>query len=283
MIDLHIHTLFSDGTDDIDSILEKCEKAKLQKVSITDHDCVEAYFHIQKPHSITLIPGVEVKTVFEGVAIEILGYGIDYHKFAKSPCVNKQRSVEIQNRYLQNYIKVGKKLGIVCSDELKITDSRQYAAVIYYDEIIKYKDNFKLLPQLYERRENFYRTTMGNKESPFYINELADSLPIDFVISEIHRCGGLAFLAHLYQYTVSDHISFLKKILDSTEIDGCEAYYTTFTQQQTNTIIDICRAYQKLISGGTDYHGQNKKGIQLGIGYGDLQIPDVTVEWEKTK
>ena len=37
MIDLHIHSNYSDGTDNIPNILKKAEKFKLKHMSITDH------------------------------------------------------------------------------------------------------------------------------------------------------------------------------------------------------------------------------------------------------
>ena len=47
MIDLHIHTNHSDGTDDIITLLKKAEQAKLEIISITDHDEIGAYFELQ--------------------------------------------------------------------------------------------------------------------------------------------------------------------------------------------------------------------------------------------
>lgn len=48
MIDLHIHSLHSDGTENCISILKKCEEKKLDYISITDHNSVGAYFKLEK-------------------------------------------------------------------------------------------------------------------------------------------------------------------------------------------------------------------------------------------
>ena len=47
MIDLHMHTKHSDGTDEVIEILEKAQKANLDIISITDHNTVKAYFELE--------------------------------------------------------------------------------------------------------------------------------------------------------------------------------------------------------------------------------------------
>lgn len=278
MIDLHIHTSYSDGSDNLIKILSKCEERKLEIISITDHDTIEAYkelknLDIKKYYTGIIIPGIEIKTTFNRIPIEVLGYNINLDIFKNSRCVNLDEKIKIQNKQLKNYIRVGKELGIICNESIKIKSSKEFAAVTYYDEIIKYPENFKILPEiLSDKRENFYRITSGNINSPFYIDESSDSLDINFVINEIHNAGGKAFLAHLYQYKINNHESFLEEIIKNTNIDGVEAYYSSFTKEETNCILNICNKHKKLISGGTDYHGISKKGIEIGTGYGNLNI-----------
>lgn len=48
MIDLHIHTNCSDGTDTVEEVLKKAEKLKLKYISITDHDNCNSYKQIEK-------------------------------------------------------------------------------------------------------------------------------------------------------------------------------------------------------------------------------------------
>ena len=46
MIDLHLHTNYSDGTDTVSELLEKAEQQKIEVISITDHDTVRAYINV---------------------------------------------------------------------------------------------------------------------------------------------------------------------------------------------------------------------------------------------
>ena len=85
MIDLHIHTKYSDGTDEVIELLKNAEKVGLEIISITDHNTVKAYekletINVKEYYSGKIIPGIEMNTKVLGIPIEVLGYGIDYKK-----------------------------------------------------------------------------------------------------------------------------------------------------------------------------------------------------------
>ena len=93
MIDLHMHTKYSDGTDSVKKILNNTNKAKLETISITDHNTCNAYqemeeFNISEFYNGNIIVGCEFTTSFDNRLIEVLGYGFDYIKV---------------NEYLNNY------------------------------------------------------------------------------------------------------------------------------------------------------------------------------------
>ena len=80
MVDLHIHTIYSDGDRTIDEILKMCEEKKLEYISITDHNTCKAYYDQSlKNNKIfkgKIIKGVEMNATFQNKKIEILGYNI---------------------------------------------------------------------------------------------------------------------------------------------------------------------------------------------------------------
>ncbi len=85
MIDLHIHSNYSDGTDDISDILKKAEKFGLKYISITDHNNCKAYDElnnssIRNIFSGKIIKGIEMNTKILDIPIEVLGYGVDTDK-----------------------------------------------------------------------------------------------------------------------------------------------------------------------------------------------------------
>lgn len=255
MIDLHIHSNHSDGTDSVLEILKKAHALNLSAISITDHDTLEAYnelenISVSNYYSGQVIPGAEIKTTFRDIPIELLAYNFDINQFKLCKCVNPLRKQQIQNSYLQNFIKIGKSLGIKSKDNIKINDNKHFAAITYYREICKYPENYEIIPNLLnDLPENFYRNTSCNKNSPFYIDETSDNISINSIISDVHKCNGKVFLAHPFEYKLDNLKTFLHDFLADIDIDGIECIYSRFSQQQTLYLISLCRKYKKLISG----------------------------------
>ena len=82
MIDLHMHTIYSDGTNTCTEILKKSESKKLEIISITDHNTCKAYEELTKPEirnsfNGKIIRGIELNTKILGIPIEILGYNVN--------------------------------------------------------------------------------------------------------------------------------------------------------------------------------------------------------------
>jgi len=86
-IDLHIHSNYSDGVLSVFQIIDEAVKNKVQIISITDHDSIKGYskklFDYAKGKNITLIPGVEISTKYQGFGVHILGYNIDLNNEKK--------------------------------------------------------------------------------------------------------------------------------------------------------------------------------------------------------
>ncbi|MDD5166546.1 MAG: PHP domain-containing protein, partial [Candidatus Omnitrophica bacterium] len=79
--DLHLHTLFSDGTYTPQELIEKAKKAGLSCIAVVDHDTVsgiEPALEAAKSENIEVVPGIELTAEYEGSEIHILGYFIDY-------------------------------------------------------------------------------------------------------------------------------------------------------------------------------------------------------------
>lgn len=286
MIDLHMHTKYSDGTENCISVLEKCEEKKLDDISITDHNTVNAYFELEKLNikkyfSGKIIPGVELNTKVLNVPIEILGYGIDYNKLSKFldevyiPA-EKRNLIEAERLY-NKCIKYGIKLDNNC---LERYTPDQFASVFFHNEIIKYEENKKLIStEAWNASKILYRQYMSDPKAPLYV-EMDDLVP-DFETASnlIKQSGGLVFIPHIYEYKHNSK-PILEYILNNYQIDGIECYYTTFTEEQHNEILNICKEHKLFISGGTDFHGTCRPEVSIGTGFGNLEIPtDIISNW----
>lgn len=271
MIDLHTHTNFSDGTDSLEELLQNAEKTKLEILSITDHDTTEGYKEIGKYRNIfsgIIIPGVELKAFYNGIPIEVLGYGVDYTKIK----VNRDNVFDMQIDCLKDFKERARKLGLKFDENVEVskTDSRRkYASFIFADELLKYKENEKILLSIGPMftQTEFYRVHASNKKSIFYYDESKFGISIEQAIELIHNAGGLAFLAHplLYPYD-KDKYEEIEYIMKNYNIDGLEVEYPTFTKEERQKLKEIANKYNKFMSGGTDYHANNKPTIKLGTG-----------------
>ena len=59
---------------------------------------------------------------------------------------------------------------------------------------------------------------------------------------------------------------------------GLEAIYSTYTAAQTKEMKELAKKYNLAISGGSDFHGANKPGLDLKTGYGSLFVPESILE-----
>ena len=79
MIDMHIHTKYSDGDKTVEEILKMCEEKKLEYISITDHNTCKQYEDEALNKNLftgNIIKGVEMNATFKNKKIEVLGYNI---------------------------------------------------------------------------------------------------------------------------------------------------------------------------------------------------------------
>lgn len=271
MIDLHTHTCVSDGTDTPEEILTNAETTKLEILSITDHDTTEGYKNIKelrKLFSGIIIPGVELKAFYDGIPVEILGYGIDPSKIN----VNRDNVFEMQIDCLNEFKERGRKLGLKFDENIEVskTDSRRkYASFTFADELLKHKENESIILSIGPMftQTEFYRIHASNKKSIFYYDESKFGISIEDAIDMVHNAGGLAFLAHplLYPYD-KDKFEAVEDIIKKYDLDGIEVEYPLFSEQDRNKLKELAKKYNKYTSGGTDYHAKNKPNIELGTG-----------------
>ena len=282
MIDLHTHTCVSDGTDTPQEILTNAETTKLEILSITDHDTTEGYKNIKelrKLFSGIIIPGVELKAFYDGIPVEVLGYGVDPSKIK----VNRDNVFDMQIDCLNQYKQLGKKLGLKFDENIAVsrTDSRRmYASFTFADEILKYKENESIILSIGPMftQTEFYRLHESNKKSIFYYDESKFGISIEDAIDMVHNAGGLAFLAHplLYPYD-KDKFEAVEDIITKYDLDGIEVEYPLFSEQDKNKLKKLAKKYNKYTSGGTDYHAKNKPNIELGTGINNNMNLDKTL------
>lgn len=285
MIDLHIHTTTSDGSDEPKDILIKAQQLGLKYISITDHDSIGAYkklkdINIHSCYEGKLIPGCEFSAVHNGKPIEILGYGIDFEVISSTGIVSDDKFYERENAYLKKMMEVCRNLNLKHSNNLSIK-GKYFATQIMHADLRKYPENEKYLHKdIWESLNSFYRTCVNNPDSPFFLDQMKDYLTVPEAAALIKKAGGKSFLAHLYGYYVEDHEDFLDSIVSLNALDGIECYHSLHSNEKTKHLLDYCKRYNLYSSGGSDYHGTLKPNVKLGESIADAKIPyDILEPW----
>ena len=97
--------------------------------------------------------------------------------------------------------------------------------------------------------------------------------PVD-AVKLILSLGGIPILAHPVLYHISDSgLDTLTAELTEAGLTGLEAVYSTYTASDERRMRTLAKKYGLLVSGGSDFHGANKPGLDLGTGYGSLYVP----------
>lgn len=289
MIDLHIHTTSSDGSDEPKDILIMAQKLKLKYISITDHDSVNAYeklkdIKVSDYFNGNIIPGCEFSVVHNGKPIEVLGYGLDLDMINSMGIVSDEKFLERENTYLKKIMEVCRNLNIKYSNDLSIT-GKYFATQMIHADLRKYPENEKhFTKEIWESLNAFYRTCVNNPDSPFFLDQMKSYPTVPEIADTIKKAGGKSFLAHLYGYFADDHREFLDSIISLNALDGIECYHSLHSIDKTKCLLDYCDENNLYKSGGSDYHGKLKPNVKLGESISDGKIPyEILEPWLPNK
>ena len=289
MIDLHIHTLYSDGDKTVEEILKMCEEKHIEYISLTDHDtCKQYQDEILKNNTIfsgKIIKGSELHAMFQNENIEILAYNIKpdiinewCEKYYSDEILKKQQDI-LYRRLLE----ICDKNGLVYDEKRikKPTKVYEYVENPIYEEIIKYPENRTILGEFAESFNIFFRKGLSNPESNYFMNYAEFRPQYKEVIDIIHKAGGKAFLAHPFEYRFQNIIKFIEDLRKEAELDGIECYHpSSVNDNKKEILVEYARRNGLFISGGSDYHGKIKPDIEIGIGRGNLNITkEIIEEW----
>lgn len=244
--DLHIHSNHSDGTETITELIENAKSRGIDILAITDHDTINGFIEYKKLSlDYKLIAGVELSTYRSGKSVHILGYFYNNN---------------IENKELVDYLNVMKEKRNIRIQKI-IKNLKEYFDLdVNYDEVKKESHGVIARPHIarvlmekygYSYEEVFEKFL--NDDSPAYVE--IERLDTKDAIDLLHRNNAIAILAHPI---------YLKenKIEDIIElgIDGIEVYYEN---QDEEYYLKIAKENNLLITGGSDYHGDNNE-TELG-------------------
>lgn len=275
IIDLHTHSFISDGACSPKKLIEVAYKNNVKALALTDHDSIAGVKQIRevsKSYNIEILNGIEFSTLYrDGRILHILGLGIDVKNeiFLKSYYkMKKAREAAVPN--ILNHILINHNLNIDINS-LKEHSVDEYLS--RYD-IHRYIMNNKICNNSQVVWDKYLDPIPYKKDELLEVNE---------VLKIIKEAGGLSFLAHynkeiglggFSKSEIEEHI----KYLISLGLNGVERYYPSFKEEDYEFLDYLIEKYALVASGGTDFHGTNRSGIDVGIGAGNMAIPYVLYE-----
>lgn len=270
-VDLHVHSCASDGTYTPRELVDyACEK-QLSAFALTDHDTVDGLassLSYARDKDVEVIPGIELSTEYNGRDIHIVGLFIRYEE----PEFLKRLQEFCDSRDIRNE-KMAAQLTeagfSLTMDELTEAFPGAVITRAHFARLMLEKGYIQELRQAFEKY-------IGDT-CPYFVPREKVS-PADGV-RLIRAAGGVPILAHPILYHMNERaLTELLVPLKEAGLIGIEALYSTYSAADESLIRRLARKHDLLLSGGSDFHGTNKPGLDLGTGYGGLRVPETILE-----
>lgn len=279
-IDLHIHTNFSDGTDSPKEIVEKAEIIGLETIAITDHETIEGFSSL-KTSNIDIICGVEVSASWQELKVNNQESGIHilfYFVEAKTE-LNKLLKKIRRQKHIRNLEIIDKlkslNIDIDISDIEK--NKNQVLGRPHLAELMMKKGYVETINEAFN---NF----LGNGK-PAYVDLY--QVTVDKLLKVARDSKAVPVLAHPHTLNPTKNMLTNRKWINkelATKIyelkkmglQGIETYYSSYDLPTRKMLAQIAEEANLLQTGGSDYHGDIKPGLNLGTGWENkpLNVPN---------
>lgn len=271
-MDLHIHSEYSaDGEFTVQEIVRISKEQGLDTISITDHNSVKgitAALDYGKELNVTVIPGIEIDCVYQGVNLHLLGYHIDWQG---KDFANLEEYIHTQE--MAAFPKMISKLaaaGILANEE----EILHYAAGKIpcgelIGEVVLNKENARENPLLTPYLAGGARSNMPylNFYRDFFAQGKIAHVPLQYfqlqeMIELVKHHNGIPIIAHPGD-NLKTKMNLLAGIIKEG-VMGIEVFSNYHTPAQTEFLYEQAKTQRLLITRGSDFHGKNKPGITIG-------------------
>lgn len=234
---------------------------------------------LARPMVPEVIPGIEFSTKYtapgtsrtdeeegrnaRGQEVHIVGLDIDY----QNPAFRARLQEFVDSRTARNHkmCRLLQEAGMDVTYEALLAESPD--AVITRAHYARYMLNHGYVKSMAEAFDRY----IGDR-CPCYVPR-EKVTPVQ-AVRLILEAGGIPVLAHPILYRMSDaRLEALTAELKDAGLIGIEAIYSTYKPHEERQIHALAKKYDLRISGGSDFHGTNKPGLDLGTGCGTLFVP----------
>ena len=263
-IDLHTHSVYSDGTDTPGELVRKAKEAGLCAVALTDHDSFAGLGEFRVSggkYGVETVDGIEISTQMGEVEAHVLGYCLDF----QNPLMDAFLASQEESRREKNAKTLLRlrELGFDIT-ESDFSDSKGTITRGSIAGVMHKKGYIGV-------RQEAFDKYLGEGR-PAFIDRVR--IEAGDAVMLILGCGGIPVLAHPYLYAIDDDtLAAEVKRLATLGLRGIEALYPEgHTEGREALCRFLAERYGLLITGGSDYHGDNKT-VALGYAFDGGRIP----------
>ena len=245
MIDLHMHSTASDGTDTPKEIITKCRKLGLRLSAVTDHDTMDSQTEAiatAKELKLKYLTGVEFSVRHTG-ELHILGYGMDTADRELAGMMDDLRGSRVER--VREIIRVVQEHGM----KIDFADVERFAKG---NTLGRPHVALALIEKGYASDLQDAFTRYLNEEGSCYVQrrKLSPQQAIEMIL----KTGGIPVLAHP-KFVRTDDIEALVAELRKMGLGGIEAYYPAHSDADVERYLKIAKRHGLIVTQGSDYHG----------------------------
>lgn len=264
--DLHTHSTYSDGTFTPAQLIENAEAIGLTAIALCDHNNVSGlpdFFKAAENKNVDAVGGVEITTEYNKKELHIVGLFIENRPYPQlnELLENIQLRKETANYQMYKNLKNGG-YNISFKNIQKQKNRGTVNRVQFANELMRCS-YVKSIKEAFD--------TILNEKGEFYVPTKRDDA-ID-IIKLLSSLSIVPVLAHPFLNLQGDELKEFLALAKANGLVAMETNYSKFDKKQMQDAIALAKEFSLLKSGGSDFHGDNKPFIQLGIGKGDLLVP----------
>lgn len=276
MIDLHTHSTASDGSDAPADVVRMAASAGCTAVALTDHDTLDGIdeaWSAAGDSGVEVVPGCELSCEVREGTMHLLVYFVQPGEGPlQDRLVELQRIRDDRNRRMVDRLR---QLGMdVTYEELSTEAGGRGVGRPHAAAVLVRKGYVQSVPEAFDR--------FLAKGKPGYVEK--ERLSPAEAIGLARASGGVAVLAH--PFTVRRTVDSLTPMIEELSglgLGGLECLYSRYSPDERETLRRLAQRNGLVATGGSDHHGTYKPNLSVGVGSGDLSVPDRVLEDLRTR
>lgn len=249
IIDLHLHSYFSDGEFSPSDVINFAHNRNVRMVSLTDHDSIlglDEARKVAKSNKMIFVDGVELEAYIDISTckyVHLLAYNFqDNHKMMTYLNTLKSERLDLVHKYVK--LLQSQNFKITFEDVNSLTPGSHLTSS--HIAVWLYKNG--IYPSYNEAKNNYL--VPGSKN---YIP--TNYHTIEELIKLVLDCGGIPILAHPYRIGYDNaKLDYFISYLKTLGLKGIESYYGDHSKEQIDFCLKLSHKYNLVSTGGSDWH-----------------------------